>query len=288
MEMKVNARNDVQWMVDYLRRRYNAQGEGYRWIGNPEGSPASTKYPNLVAESVFSRIWLDTLAGVANVSMEVMTAVAEDDEELSYAEMERVVKYLNATQSSRYLMSLEYLASPVLSYLDSGSNKGRWRLRQLESLYEAAGHIEKSFRLLPDLLDEQTRGLIADMKAGKTVLYAEYHAAAGVLDCAIEEYRNACYKRNCKRTKRMRELLPMSDYEKRMCGLMRLLHDKIARKAFLTAMETLIAGGDTSTALAAGNRILTDAGRAPLDYDKLMEAIRAANASAAEGVELCE
>ena len=205
MKMKVNARNDVQWMVDCLRRRYNAQSEGYRWIGNPEGSPASTKYPNLLAESLFSSIWLDTLADVAHVSMEVMTAVAEDDEELSHAELERVVKYLNAAQSSRYIMSLEYLASPALSYFDSGSNKGRWRLRQLEFLYEAAGYLEKSYRLVPDLLDEQTRGLIADMKAGKTVLYAEYHAAAGVLDYAIQEYRDACHKRSCKRTRRMRE-----------------------------------------------------------------------------------
>ena len=80
----------------------------------------------------------------------------------------------------------------------------------------------------------------------------------------------------------------MSDYEKRMLDLMRLLHDKVMRSAFLTVLETLIAGADTYTALAAGNRILTDAGRAPLDYDKLMEAIKAANASAAEGVELCE
>lgn len=70
-------------------------------------------------------------------------------------------------------------------------------------------------------------------------------------------------------------VMPASDYEKRMLDLMRLLHDDVSRSAFLTVMETLIAGADTRTALAAGNRILTDAGRAPLDYDELTEAIKA-------------
>lgn len=74
--------------------------------------------------------------------------------------------------------------------------------------------------------------------------------------------------------------MPASDYEKRILDLMRMLHDDTSRSAFLKVMETLIAGADTRTALAAGNRILTDAGRAPLDYDELMEAMEAAKTPA--------
>ena len=80
--------------------------------------------------------------------------------------------------------------------------------------------------------------------------------------------------------------MPVSDYEKRMLDLLRLLHDDTSRSAVLAAMETLLeamlAGADTRTALAVANRILLDAGRVPIDYDELLEALKASNGSAAD------
>ena len=178
---------------------YNNQGGENRWIGKPEGSPATTKYPNLVAEVVFSRIWLDSFADAANVSMEIMTAVMEDSEELSRAELERMVEWINATESPGYLVSLEYMASPVLSRIDSSGNKGRWYLRQLKSLHKSAQSIGEDYRVFADSTSEQTQSLISKMEAGDPIPYSSYRVAAGVLDRAIRMSQTA-------RTKRVRRI----------------------------------------------------------------------------------
>lgn len=71
-----------QLMAVYQRNRHNGVG-GEDWPNKPESAPAVSRYPNILAELDASGWWLDSMARYANVSMGIMVAAMEGNEELS-------------------------------------------------------------------------------------------------------------------------------------------------------------------------------------------------------------
>ena len=197
---------DVKNLVDNFRKVFNFQGQRdslvkYCWNGKPEGSPAFTHYPNLVSEIVFAPVWFGRIAEAANVSMNILTAVMEDEEELNYMEFNGITQFINYCESSQYAASMEYLASPSLSVVSPWSNKGRYRLRRLEALLESSMQLPRERRDI--LFEGKAKDIISTMKDGYCVYYAAYRWAAGRLSMAIQNQARASKKEILVRTRRM-------------------------------------------------------------------------------------
>lgn len=119
-----------QAMVDRQRRRHIQIG-GQGWPGKSVGEPAETHYPNILAELEASGYWLPTMAEFADVSLEIMVAVVEDNEELSVLEMTRFARVWENRGPG-------YLSSHTLQVVDPATQKGKVRMRHLADLLNQA------------------------------------------------------------------------------------------------------------------------------------------------------
>ena len=98
-------------MADYRRHI-----EGAYWPGKPEGAPASTLYPNILAEMNGSGRYLWWFASAAHVSKEIMAAVLEDGEELTPIEVLSLARALGVAPG--------YIQSSVLQIVSPASRRG--------------------------------------------------------------------------------------------------------------------------------------------------------------------
>ena len=163
-----------QELVDYQRCRHIDGGLG--WPGKPVHSSAQTLYPNILAELSASNYWLNTMAGFAGVSPEIMAAVIEDKEELEFCEL----LLLSIRFEKR---GIGYLSSPVLQIVDPSMNKGKRRRRELHDLLEMAA-------ALPDPVTD-AHGLHIYWRDDSAPVYEILAAGTPV---TFADYRWACFR----------------------------------------------------------------------------------------------
>lgn len=175
-----------QYMAQFVRT-HQIRG-GWGWPGKAVSAPAETRYPNILAEMDASFTWLHLLAEFSGVSPDVMAAIVEDNEEMSALEMRGLARYIR--------VSMGYLASPRLSMIDSATNKGRARLRQLSDLMQQTEGLDISMMWSI----EQTRDA---MERGELVTYASWRWACQEINDALEYRRNTERKRRTTRMERM-------------------------------------------------------------------------------------
>lgn len=173
-----------QALADFQRERH-IRG-GYGWPGKPLRSCAKTRYPNILAELDASKLWLETMAEFAGVTPEIMAAVIEDGEELTYKELLNLsVRWECGT--------IGYLSAPTLQIIDPATNKGKRRRWELADLMEEAAE-------LPDPV-ENVHGFYTYWKreasdvhdalnAGDAVTFAEWWWACYTVEKALQAERS--------------------------------------------------------------------------------------------------
>lgn len=180
--------NDISYctcqrMMRHIRK-WEAEHQG-GWPGKPLEAPAETRYPNIVAEMDFGIPWLHTAAEFADVSLEIMAAVLEDNETLSGRELHRIADCCGC--------SAGYLVSPELSIVNPATNKGKVRRRQLADLIDQAGPLKYRQWRVDDIL--------ACLNAGQAITYASYRWAVDALQSSIYRKERARHKpRSFRRT----------------------------------------------------------------------------------------
>ena len=160
-----------QAMAIYQRSRHNTQ-KGEYWPDKPESAPAVSRYPNILAELNASGMWIDRIAGYAQVSMEIMAAAMEDNGELSFMEVRGLTRCFGC--------KMEYLSSPVLSMVDSTTNKGKTRLKHLKDLEQQTRGMERFFYRI------HSEDVLPKLESGKAVTYAAYRWACNNLQDALD------------------------------------------------------------------------------------------------------
>lgn len=165
-----------QLMAVYQRNRHATQ-ECENWVNRPDNELAVSRYPNILAELDASGFWLDRIANYAQVSMEIMSAVMENGEKLSFLELQRLARCFGC--------SMDYLSSPVLSMVNPATNKGKSRLRYLKNLEQQTQGMDIFLYRI------HSRDVLSKMESGKPVTYAAYRWACSrlqdVLDIEVQE-----------------------------------------------------------------------------------------------------
>lgn len=161
-----------QVMAIYQRNRHGGQGGEY-WPDKPESMPAISRYPNILAELDASGWWIDRIAGYAQVSMEIMAAVMEDDGELSFAELRGLTRCFEC--------QAEYLASPALSMVDPTTSKGKVRISHLKDLLRRTEGMDRFFYL------NYSSWVLPTLESGKSVTYAAYRWACKNLQDVLDD-----------------------------------------------------------------------------------------------------
>lgn len=180
--------NDISYctcqrMMEYIRK-WETEHQG-GWPGKALDAPAETRYPNLVAEMDFGIPWLHTAAAFADVSLEIMAAVLEDNETLSLRELYRLADHCD--------WPVGYLTAPELSIIDPATNKGKARRRQLADLLDQAEPLKYRQWLVDDIL--------ACLNAGQAITYASYRWAVNALQSSIYKKKRAlCMPRSVRIT----------------------------------------------------------------------------------------
>ena len=166
-------------------RRY-ARGTWKKWPGEPSGVPAHTKYPNILAE-LDAMIWpnIELLAEFAEVSPEIVAAVMEDNEDLTFAELRGMARILRCDPS--------YLAAPTLAMIDPATNKGKRRLWEAEVLLEEIGDFDCQ-KLCNSMLD--------GLRHGEPITYASWRWVCQYIRDELEYRRKTALKRRITRTER--------------------------------------------------------------------------------------
>lgn len=172
-----------------LRQRKRHIAGGYGWPGKSVNAPAVTHYPNILAELGHDDApWLGYLADWADVSQEIMAAVLEDNEELSFPELFRLGQFMG--------VSCEYLAAPRLSVIDPATKKGKVKRRELKDLFTAwEDKLEYRWK--------DVANINAALDCGMAVSYADYRWAIGMLRDAITKQQRALHE---PRSRRIREV----------------------------------------------------------------------------------
>lgn len=172
-----------QRMVRIVRRTCIV-GRNGGWPGKPLNAPAVTLYPNVLAEVyAIPNHNIGLFAEFANVSPEIMAAVVEDNEKLSFPELLRLARGIG--------VPLDYLAAPRLSIIDPLTNKGKARRRALADLLkEADGHASWQWVY---------ESVLSDLDRGEIITYASYRLSVYDLQEDIERQRR---KQRNLRTKR--------------------------------------------------------------------------------------
>lgn len=151
-----------QTYMDKLRRDA-AQNVVGGWPGKPVGSPAVSRYPNILTEHLFGDWSFHDMADVMRVSPAILAAILEDGEDVSSAEAARLLRY------SPYV-KYGYLFAPTLQMISYRTDKRKRQYRELLALWNEA---RRSRWYSPD--DMRRAGdLLALMKMGSPVPFAAW------------------------------------------------------------------------------------------------------------------
>ena len=108
---------------------------GYNW---PEITPEQvrTLYPNILFEMHASGWWIDTLAGHAMVSNEIMIAVLQDGEDLELNEFHGIAECFGLTGK----FDFEYLAGHEIRVIDPSTEVGKEQTQHLGDILQRLPH----------------------------------------------------------------------------------------------------------------------------------------------------
>lgn len=151
---------------------------GSGWPGKPVRATTETLYPNLVAEMGWGLAWLRLPAEFADVSLEIMAAALEDNEELSGPELWRLSRYMS--------VPVGYLTAPEMAFVDPATNKGKARKRALADLLKQADGL--------DFWQWRVEDVLSSLEDGKAITYASYHWAIKELSDAIDSKQRTQHK----------------------------------------------------------------------------------------------
>ena len=177
---------NVNKLADSIRHGVISRGDGtwdFRFEGKPEGSPAVTRYPNLVAEIAAGRSPLERYADAANVSYPVFAAVIEDGERLTPEEMRGFMgRFALPESGGGHRLTLDYLLSPALSVIDPQSRKGkilRWQFEQAD-----AAATRDAYRFYGEKI-RCARRIYRRLCGDSQFCYAEFRQAMNAMEQAI-------------------------------------------------------------------------------------------------------
>ena len=183
-------------LTDSIRRNVNAREAGlweFRFKGKPEGSPAVTRYPNLLAEITMYQIGrsvtLEEFADAANISYPVFAAVIEDGEEMTLQELYGVRKLIASCECAAHgdgcynALSLDYLLSPALSIVYPDTNKGRLLRWKFEQTKDKAFSGASSFLTGAD--EGRANAINNFFREGDSFYYAGFRQTMNALKSAI-------------------------------------------------------------------------------------------------------
>lgn len=158
------------WMIANVRRRHNLHDGG--WPGMSESSPATTYYPNILAELDGSGFWLERMEEFGGASGEIMAAAMEDNEILSRLELRELTRCFGC--------KVGYLSAPVLQMVDPSTNKGKIRRQFLADLVMQTDGMDRF------MYDLKHSDVLEDLKAGRPVTYASYRWACHHLQVVLD------------------------------------------------------------------------------------------------------
>lgn len=187
--MNAKENSFYQILTKSVRDAYN-RGSRKKWPGKSLNDLAVSRHPNVLAElEAYGWPNIDLAAEFANVSPEIIAAVIEDGEELSYGEIAGLARL--------YRCSPEYLATPTFQVFDTSTNKGKRRLRELEDLMEQAGDF------LQKGICEVCAGTLRD---GYQITYAQWKwCCVQIKDELARRQRTEFRRRHCRTARRAAE-----------------------------------------------------------------------------------
>lgn len=165
-------RFEVYQEIAIWQRKRHGKENGEYWPDKPESALAVSRYPNILAELDASGWWVDRMARYVNVSMEIMAGVMEDNEELSWGELERVKQFFGC--------EMDYLISPLLSMVDPNTNKGKFRIQFLKDLVRQTEGMDRF------IYNINSKNVLPVLEQGKPVTYASYRWACKNLQDALD------------------------------------------------------------------------------------------------------
>lgn len=180
---------EYQKIVEHIRERedFFARFSG-GWPGHY--GPASSKYPNLAAE-LAARDWdIETPASAAAVSRAVLAGVIEDNDLLEDCELCRIANRLG--------VSYRYLCSPILSYVDPLTKKGRRRAASLRRALKTARELGLWGAYISNAVIT-----LQLLERSETVTYAAWRVACEKIEQEAVQLRNEMKLRCFVRTNRM-------------------------------------------------------------------------------------
>ena len=181
---------NYQELVDNIRKRTNffARVNGGGWPGHD--GPAKSRYPNLAAELDALEWDIITPSETANISREVLAGVLEDGDMLSRRELFLIADRMNVSYS--------YLHSPVLSFVDPSTNKGKYRISILRKELEDCNVWDMSgWRVL------NAKGILASLDNGIPVTYAAWRFYTDEIRYEISSHVRKKANQQARRTERI-------------------------------------------------------------------------------------
>lgn len=206
--MNVIQNADVNKLANIIRHGVNAREAGlweFRFKGKPEGSPAATRYPNLLAEVVLGGYSPESVANAANISYPVFAAVIEDGERLTLDELRGMQELIASHECAAHsagcydALSLDYLCSPALSRIYPDTNKGkflRWKFEQMKAKAASGAYLTAREKLHAQAIGEL-------LQESGCFYYAGYRQSMNELKSAI--WKADSFRRIAEARKRDRE-----------------------------------------------------------------------------------
>lgn len=161
-------------IVYFERNKHNRSPESpCRWPGKRLNAKAFSKYPNIVAFMRYSvSPYIITAAEIASVSPEKMTAVIEDNGNMTTDQLSRL--------ANQWGCPVQYLESSSLLLIDPKTIRGKWQARKIEDLL----HDTKGLEVPKNDGNDWVSALWNSLQDNRPVTYASYMFAVRVLQYA--------------------------------------------------------------------------------------------------------
>lgn len=138
------------------------------WPGDPEGSPAVSRYPNLVAELYAPGFhnYIGCVAKTARVRERTIASAIESGARLYPYQLERLAAALN--------VSVEYLSDPYLAIVDPSTDVGANQVARVCALLEETKGLDVPYI-------KRIRSGYESLSEGHKIVYASYRSYIRIL-----------------------------------------------------------------------------------------------------------
>lgn len=184
--------NHYQTLVEQLREFENEHYSG--WPGKPCGTPAHSKYPNIVAEINAEGHSIRDYAAWANVSPEIMAAIIEDGEDLCLDELNGIVSHFHNYRN----LNFGYIVFEGLQVIAPETKRGK---ACAEKLREAMRTLERkdiqwgdNDYYLNKWCKRTVTWILGNFERGELVSYAGYRRALDDANSILSRAKRAIAK----------------------------------------------------------------------------------------------